>query len=77
MLLCPARSFLLGSSDFQGYIAPYTHIGITLSSGSSTVATGNAVGDGFDSFSGHFIDGVGEPYRLQGGEWLRGTDARR
>ena len=66
----PGLFVLLDSARFGGYMRPYFPIGITLKTGGSTVATGHAVGDASGQYDGRFVDGVGEPYRLMGGETL-------
>jgi hypothetical protein len=65
----------LGSADFYGATQPNRHIGITLTEGVDTVATGDAVGDSGifynpGEFTGMFVDADDDPYLVKGGEWL-------
>ncbi len=76
----PGVQITLGSSEFEGFIAPYRHIGIKLTQGGNKVATGDAVGgDTGYGFDGRFVDAQGELYQVAGGEWFSapalGSDA--
>lgn len=60
----------LGDSHFSGYFKPNAHLGITVSHGGPTVATGDAVADPFygGQISGQFVDSDTEPYAIQAGD---------
>ena len=69
--IAPYIVLALKHPDFAGGVGPNKAINITLRNGTTTVATGNAVGAyGDTTFYGDFADSDGETYRLVGGEML-------
>lgn len=63
----------LGSSELVGAIGPNQHLKVSLGdSPSNTIARAHGVGSySVTVFHSEFAYDDGEPYRLQGGEWLK------
>jgi len=69
-LVVPGLFVNIDQASFGGYMQPFQHLGIKLTINGAKVATGDGVGDFSGQVQSEFVDALGEPYRLKGGEML-------
>ncbi len=67
----PGLMVSIGDAQFSGSFKPNAHLGITVTHGSTQMATGDAIGDYSGQVSGQFVDSDAEPYAIAPGDWIK------